>query len=84
MAYRATIQESTGFSPNFLMFGRELSMPVDIMFPVNEAERNETPCEYAKELRRKLEYAYELTRRTLKRSTNGKGDYTMSGFLVNR
>ena len=31
MAYRATPQSSTGLSPNYMMFGRETSMPVDIM-----------------------------------------------------
>ena len=31
MAYRATPQTSTGLTPNFMMFGRELAMPVDIM-----------------------------------------------------
>ena len=31
MAYRATPQESTGLTPNFLMYGRELSMLVDVM-----------------------------------------------------
>ena len=32
MAYRGTPHESTGFSPNFMVFGRELFMPIDVMF----------------------------------------------------
>ena len=31
MVYRATPHESIGFSPNFMMLGHELSMPVDVM-----------------------------------------------------
>jgi hypothetical protein len=30
-AYRASVHESTGFSPNFIMFGRENRMPVDLL-----------------------------------------------------
>ena len=69
MAYRATPQESTGFSPNFLMFGRELAMPVDLMYPVTEENPPETHPEYIKKLKKRLRYAYELSRGTLRRST---------------
>ena len=30
-AYRATINDVTGFSPNFMMFGREVTSPLDIV-----------------------------------------------------
>ncbi|CAB4025470.1 Retrovirus-related Pol poly from transposon [Paramuricea clavata] len=33
LAYRSTVQTSTGFSPHFLMFGRETKIPVDLMTP---------------------------------------------------
>ena len=70
MAYRATIQESSGFSPNFLMFGRELSMPVDIMFPLPEKEdRATTTSQYVKDLSEKLSYAYSLSRDAMRRAT---------------
>ena len=32
MAYRATIHESTKCTPNLLMFGHEVRLPVDIMY----------------------------------------------------
>ena len=67
MAYRATPQASTGFSPNFLMFGRELAMPIDIMLPVLP-DNKITQAAYARELRDKLSYAYQVARTVLKRS----------------
>ena len=68
MAYRATPQESSGFSPNFWMFGRELAMPVDLMYPLPKTELPENHHEYVKKLKRRLQYAYELSRKTLRRS----------------
>jgi hypothetical protein len=47
-AYRSTVQTSTGFSPHFLMFGRETGIPVDLMTPEPpQAEVPLTTSEYA-------------------------------------
>ena len=37
-AYRSSVHEATGFSPNYLMFGRELRVPIELVvgFPVEE------------------------------------------------
>ena len=32
MAYRSSIHETTGFTPNSLMLGREVSTPLDILY----------------------------------------------------
>ena len=67
MAYRATPQASTGFSPNFLMFGRELAMPIDVMLPLQN-EDHATQGQYATKMRERLHYAYDVARKVLKKS----------------
>ena len=32
MAYRSSVHESTGFTPFFLVFGHEISLPLDVMY----------------------------------------------------
>ena len=33
MAYRSSVHESTGYTPQFLVFGQELSLSLDCMYP---------------------------------------------------
>ena len=42
-AYRATPHPGTGYSPNMLMFGREVNMPKDLLYPF---PRPEEPCKF--------------------------------------
>ena len=67
MAYRATPQSSTGLSPNYLMYGREISMPVDVMIgaPIDQPK---SELDYVKNLQSKLTEAYKLARLNLKSS----------------
>ena len=47
MAYRATVHESTKFSPNRLMLGRETNSPLDLMVgPPPNSEKNACYGEY--------------------------------------
>lgn len=68
MAYRGTPHESTGFSPNFMVYGRELFLPVDVMIgqPGNSEVKDE--LEYVRGLRERLEDAYDLAREQLQKS----------------
>ena len=64
-AYRSTTHPSTGFTPNYLMLGRETTMPIDLVFPHPAPPAGEIP-EYVEELREKLSASYALAREALK------------------
>ena len=69
MAYRATPQESTHVSPNMMMLGREINLPIDIMF--GNCPSNETHIDnnnYVDSLRERLSLAHDYAREQLKRS----------------
>lgn len=59
-AYNCTHNESTGYSPYFLMFGREPKLPIDICFGVSDEEGSVSPFSYVKNLNKDLKNAYEL------------------------
>lgn len=64
-AYRASVHESTGYTPNYLVFGRENVMPVDIVYGPPQRHLYTDQTDYALELRETLQYAYELVRQNL-------------------
>ncbi|XP_022111409.1 protein NYNRIN-like [Acanthaster planci] len=64
-AYRATPQESTGESPNMLMLGREVRLPIDLTTEATTDEKEPegvVETDYANELRRRLRAAHERAR----------------------
>ena len=66
MSIRATVNKSTGFTPNFLMFGQELNMPADILLGVAAANSQaNSPSEHSKELAKILQEAYRIVRENL-------------------
>ena len=47
MAIRSTVNRQTGFTPNFLMLGREVLQPIDLMLNPGGEEEQRTPGTYA-------------------------------------
>jgi len=69
-AYRATPHNATGFFPNFLMFGRELSAPIDVVLgdhPDDDNHLNRPYSDYVDERRETMTRAYALARVSLGR-----------------
>jgi hypothetical protein len=76
MAYRSTPHESSKLTPNMMMFGHEINLPIDLMFGIPNPESFlEGPNEYVEDLRSRLETAYEFARCELKKSALRQKNY---------
>ena len=65
MAYRATAQESTRLSPNKMMLGREVALPLDVVMGRPHEDTPTCPTKYTEWLRQSLEGAHRFAREQL-------------------
>ena len=71
MAYRSTVHESTGQTPNRMMLGRELPMPSHLLVEAPGAEESEggnNKLPFTEELEGRLQEAHEIAREQSKQS----------------
>jgi len=67
MAYRASCHESTKCSPNLLMFGREITLPVDVMLGKNPGQIEYLcPAEYVEWLKMSMAISFKQVSAQLK------------------
>ena len=65
MANRSSVHESTGYTPQFLVFGQDMSLPLDCMY--RKPQENETTDihEFVHNKQQAFQRAFELVRRNL-------------------
>ena len=83
-AYRSAVQESTGETPNMLMLGREVRLPIDLMAPAPAEEDQTFPdVDFADDLRHRIRKAHDRVRHNLQQATRRqKKDYDRHATTV--
>ncbi|MCG8078714.1 MAG: DDE-type integrase/transposase/recombinase [Candidatus Thiodiazotropha taylori] len=68
MAYRSSVHESTSTSPSMMTFGREIRLPIDLIFGQPGSEGNEKVfgSQYARQLEDRLNEVHEFARNRMK------------------
>lgn len=66
MAYRTSLHETTGFTPNQLMLGREVSTPLDIMYELPRSVKYIPRHKWACQLKENMETAHTFVRENMK------------------
>ena len=76
-AYKATPNESTGLTPNLIMLGRQVRLPVELIHePAMMSEGPQSYGEYVTELRERLDKSHSLARKHMvKEATRQKQPY---------
>ncbi|XP_062597658.1 uncharacterized protein LOC134259072 [Saccostrea cucullata] len=67
-AYNSTRQDSTGFSPFYLMFGREPKLPADVIFGLPDSSEGNTMDQYIENLKTNLKESYRVAEQFIKKS----------------
>jgi len=74
-AYRSSRHEATQFTPNYLIMGREVRAPVDVVYGSPEVSQPSTYDNYADELHNRLSCAYRFVREHLQEAARRNKRY---------
>ena len=73
MAIRSSVQSTTGFSPHFLLFGREMRLPADLYYDVPQ-EAFKSPIEAVASLKQALSQVHESVVKAMETSQRRQKD----------
>ena len=77
-AYRSSPHDSTGFSPNLFVFGREVRMPIDLLLGRPDDDTSSSFDDFVEQVERRYLEIYALVRVELGRNAlRQKGAYDM-------
>jgi len=73
-AYRASVHEATGYTPNRLMLCRETRAPLDIVVgcPPEQQQSYESTDQFVAERQQKMKQVYSVVREHLRRAAEGR------------
>ncbi|MCG8045006.1 MAG: hypothetical protein JAY66_04885 [Candidatus Thiodiazotropha taylori] len=77
MAYRASVNSSTGKNPNMMVFGREVVLPMQALIgkPTSDHEDCPEPEDYVSKLQTTMVKAHDIARANLKKTANYQKRY---------
>ena len=75
LAYRSTVHEVTGFTPNYIMTGREVLLSLDIMMGVDEDDPKTSVTDYVESLNGRLHDCFTEVQRHMKQQAEGQKRY---------
>ncbi|XP_062614358.1 uncharacterized protein LOC134276091 [Saccostrea cucullata] len=79
-AYNSTTNDTTGYSPFYLMFGREPNLPIDVIFGFKHPDEEGCNTKYIDRLKQRLQEAYRLANTAVKHSQQRqKEHYNLRG-----
>ena len=74
-AYRSSVNDSTGLTPNMLMLGREVKTPLNLVFGSNQNEEIFTSYgDYVTKLRERINTSHEICRRFMTKTAQRRKD----------
>ena len=69
MVYRASVHSSTGVTPNKMVFGREITLPVEAFIGLPTPHTEVDPLSYSQRLQKSLVQCHDIARKALRKST---------------